>query len=351
MTEATQRTSDNGVSIWLDDLSRSRIESGSLQDLIANKNVVGVTTNPSIFQKALSQVGPYDAQLKELGKVDVETAVRELTTTDVRNATDIFREIAEATDFVDGRVSIEVDPRLAHDTENTAKQAVELWEKVNRPNAMIKIPATVNVTLIFSLERYEQVIDAYIEGIAQAAANGHDLKHIGSVASFFVSRVDSAVDKLLEANGSDEAKALEGKAAVANARLAYELFEKKFAEDPRWADLAAKGAKVQRPLWASTGTKNAAYSDCKYVDELVAKHIVNTMPEKTLNALADHGNGAPSIEGTYEESHAIINKLAELGINLKDVTDKLEADGVAAFIKSWDSVLADVQSGIDRVNA
>ena len=239
MTEATQRTSDNGVSIWLDDLSRSRIESGSLQDLIANKNVVGVTTNPSIFQKALSQVGPYDAQLKELGKVDVETAVRELTTTDVRNATDIFREIAEATDFVDGRVSIEVDPRLAHDTENTAKQAVELWEKVNRPNAMIKIPATleglpaitatlakgisVNVTLIFSLERYEQVIDAFIEGIAQADANGHDLKHIGSVASFFVSRVDTAVDKLLEANGSDEAKALEGKAAVANARLAYEL--------------------------------------------------------------------------------------------------------------------------------
>ena len=340
MTEATQRTSDNGVSIWLDDLSRSRIESGSLQDLIANKNVVGVTTNPSIFQKALSQVGPYDAQLKELGKVDVETAVR---------------------------VSIEVDPRLAHDTENTAKQAVELWEKVNRPNAMIKIPATleglpaitatlakgisVNVTLIFSLERYEQVIDAFIEGIAQADANGHDLKHIGSVASFFVSRVDTAVDNKLEEIGSDEAKALEGKAAIANARLAYELFEKKFAEDPRWADLAAKGAKVQRPLWASTGTKNAAYSDCKYVDELVAKHIVNTMPEKTLNALADHGNGAPSIEGTYEESHAVINKLAELGINLKDVTDKLEADGVAAFIKSWDSVLADVQSGIDRVNA
>ena len=215
MTEATQRTSDNGVSIWLDDLSRTRIESGSLQELIKDKNVVGVTTNPSIFQKALSQVGPYDAQLKELGKVDVETAVRELTTTDVRNATDIFREIAEATDFVDGRVSIEVDPRLAHDTENTEKQAVELWEKVNRPNAMIKIPATleglpaitatlakgisVNVTLIFSLERYEQVIDAYIEGIAQAAANGHDLKHIGSVASFFVSRVDTAVDKLLEA--------------------------------------------------------------------------------------------------------------------------------------------------------
>ena len=209
---------------------------------------------------------------------------------------------------------------------------------------------SVNVTLIFSLERYEQVIDAFIEGIAQADANGHDLKHIGSVASFFVSRVDTAVDKLLEANGSDEAKALEGKAAVANARLAYELFENKFANDPRWAALEAKGAKKQRPLWASTGTKNAAYSDCKYVDELVAPFVVNTMPEKTLNALADHGNGAPSIKGTYEESHAIMNKLADLGINIKDVTDKLEADGVAAFIKSWDTVLADVQAGIDRVN-
>ena len=367
MTAATQRTSDSGVSIWLDDLSRSRIESGSLQDLIANKNVVGVTTNPSIFQKALHEVGPYDPQLKELGKVDVETAVRELTTTDVRNATDIFREVAEKTDFVDGRVSIEVDPRLAHETEATEKQAEELWAKVNRPNAMIKIPATleglpaitatlakgisVNVTLIFSLERYEQVIDAFIEGIKQADANGHDLKHIGSVASFFVSRVDTAVDKLLEANGSDEAKALEGKAAVANARLAYELFEKKFNESADWAKLEAKGAKRQRPLWASTGTKNAAYSDCKYVDELVAKNVVNTMPEKTLNALADHGDGKNTVEGSYAEAHDVMNKLAELGISIKDMTDKLEADGVAAFVKSWDTVLADVQAGIDRVNA
>ncbi|EFA23087.1 transaldolase [Bifidobacterium gallicum] len=366
MTEATQRISDNGVSIWLDDLSRTRIESGNLQELIANDNVVGVTTNPSIFQKALSQVGPYDAQLKELGKVDVETAIRELTTTDVRNATDIFRPIAEATDYVNGRVSIEVDPRLAHETAETEKQAVELWEKVDRPNAMIKIPATleglpaitatlakgisVNVTLIFSLERYEQVIDAFIEGIAQADANGHPLEHIASVASFFVSRVDTAVDALLEEIGTDEAKALEGKAAVANARLAYELFQKKFAEDPRWADLAAKGAKVQRPLWASTGTKNPAYSDTKYVDELVAPDVVNTMPEKTLMALADHGNGAPSIEGTFDDAHDVMNQLAALGIDFKAVTDKLEADGVAAFIKSWDTVLADVQAGIDRVN-
>lgn len=362
----TQKTSDSGVSIWLDDLSRSRIESGSLQELIAHKNVVGVTTNPSIFQKALAEVGPYDEQLKELGKVDVETAIRELTTTDVRNATDIFREIAEATDYVNGRVSIEVDPRLAHDTENTEKQAVELWEKVNRPNAMIKIPATleglpaitatlakgisVNVTLIFSIERYEQVIDAYIEGIKQAKANGHDLTKIASVASFFVSRVDTAIDAKLEEIGTDEAKALEGKAAVANARIAYELFENKFAT-AEWAELEAAGAKRQRPLWASTGTKNPAYSPSKYVDELVAEDVVNTMPEKTLNALAEQGDGAPSIKGTYEESHAIMNKLADLGIDIKQVTDKLEADGVAAFIKSWDSVIADVQAGIDRVNA
>ena len=249
MTEATQRTSDNGVSIWLDDLSRSRIESGSLQDLIANKNVVGVTTNPSIFQKALSQVGPYDAQLKELGKVDVETAIRELTTTDVRNACDIFKPVAEASDYVNGRVSIEVDPRLAHETAETEKQAEELWAKVDRPNAMIKIPATleglpaitatlakgisVNVTLIFSLERYEQVIDAFIEGMVQADANGKDLSKMASVASFFVSRVDTAVDKKLEEIGSLEAKGLEGKAAVANARLAYELFENKFAKAGR----------------------------------------------------------------------------------------------------------------------
>lgn len=363
----TQRTSDSGVSIWLDDLSRTRIESGSLQKLIAEKNVVGVTTNPSIFQKALSQVGPYDKQLKELGKINVEDAVRELTTTDVRNATDIFRKVAEATDFVDGRVSIEVDPRLAHDTANTEKQAEELWKKVDRPNAMIKIPATleglpaitatlakgisVNVTLIFSIERYEKVIDAFIEGMAQADANGHDLKHMGSVASFFVSRVDTAVDKLLEANGSAEAKALEGKAAVANARLAYQLFEKKFAADARWQKLAAKGAKVQRPLWASTGTKNPKYSDSKYVDELVAPHVVNTMPEKTLNALAASGDGRPSIKGTYEESQKVMDQLAALGINIKDVTDQLEADGVAKFIASWDSVLSDTQAGIDRVNA
>jgi transaldolase len=255
---------------------------------------------------------------------------------------------------------------LAHDTANTEKQAEELWAKVDRPNAMIKIPATleglpaitatlakgisVNVTLIFSLERYEMVIDAFIEGMAQAAANGHDLKHMGSVASFFVSRVDTAVDKLLEGIGTDEAKALEGKAAVANARLAYELFEKKFGSDPRWAELATKGAKVQRPLWASTGTKNPAYSPSKYVDELVAPHIVNTMPENTLNALAEQGDGRPSISGTYEESHKIMDDLAGLGINIKDVTDKLEADGVQQFIDSWASVLSDTQAGIDRVN-
>ena len=265
MTEATQRTSDSGVSIWLDDLSRSRIESGSLQDLIANKNVVGVTTNPSIFQKALHEVGPYDPQLKELGKVDVETAVRELTTTDVRNATDIFREVAEKSDFVDGRVSIEVDPRLAHETEATEKQAEELWAKVNRPNAMIKIPATleglpaitatlakgisVNVTLIFSLERYEQVIDAYIEGIAQADANGHDLKHIGSVASFFVSRVDTAVDKLLEALSGALKEKYPGFQLAGAYSPPFRLWTEEDLENMREA-VASSGANV---VWVGLG--------------------------------------------------------------------------------------------------
>ena len=363
----TQKITDNGVSIWLDDLDRTRITSGNLQKLIDNYNVVGVTTNPSIFQKALAQVGPYDEQLKQLGRIDVNDAVRELTTTDVRNATDIFRDVAEKSNWVNGRVSIEVDPRLAHETEKTEEQAEILWKKVDRPNAMIRIPATleglpaitatlakgisVNVTLIFSVERYQQVIDAFLDGMEQAAANGHDLSKMESVASFFVSRVDTAVDKLLEANGSAEAKALEGKAAVANARIAYELFEKNFKNNPRWDALAAKGAHVQRPLWASTSTKNPNYSPTLYVSSLVAEDVVNTMPEKTLKALAAGGEGEPSIAGTYEESHKVMDELEKLGIHIKDVTDQLEAEGVSKFIASWDSVLSDVQKGIDRVNA
>lgn len=364
----TQRVTDNGVSIWLDDLDRTRITSGNLQELIDNYNVVGVTTNPSIFQKALAQVGPYDEQLKQLGKIDVNDAVRELTTTDVRNATDIFRSVSEKSNWVNGRVSIEVDPRLAHETEETEKQAEILWGKVDRPNAMIKIPATleglpaitatlakgisVNVTLIFSVERYKQVIDAFLDGMEQAAKNGHDLSKMESVASFFVSRVDTAVDKLLEANGSTEAKALEGKAAVANAQIAYEVFQNNLQKNPRWAALEAKGAHIQRPLWASTSTKNPAYSPTLYVSSLIAKDVVNTMPEKTLKALAAGGKGDPSISAeSIAESHKVIESLEKLGIKMKDVTDQLEADGVAKFIASWDSVLSDVQKGIDRVNA
>jgi transaldolase len=363
----TQRTTDNGVSIWLDDLDRTRITSGNLQELIDNYNVVGVTTNPSIFQKALAQVGPYDEQLKQLGRIPVDDAVRELTTTDVRNATDIFHSVAEKSDWVDGRVSIEVDPRLAHDTKKTEEQAEILWNKVDRPNTLIKIPGTleglpaitatlakgisVNVTLIFSVERYAQVIDAFLDGMEQAAKNGHDLSKMASVASFFVSRVDTAVDKLLEANGSAEAKALEGKAAVANAQIAYELFQKKFTNNPRWEALKAKGAHVQRPLWASTSTKNPAYSQTLYVDSLIAPNIVNTMPERTLKAVAAGGKGEPSINAdTIAQSHKVMDQLKALGINIKDVTDQLEADGVSKFISSWDSVLADVQKGIDRVN-
>lgn len=367
MTAITKQASANGVSIWLDDLSRTRIESGSLEKLIREYDVVGVTTNPSIFQKALHQVGPYDPQLKELGRVDVEHAIRALTTTDVRNACDIFKDIAHSSHFVNGRVSIEVDPRLAHKAAETEVQAVELWREVDRENAMIKIPATqeclsaitntlakgisVNVTLIFSLERYEKVIDAYLDGMIESMKNGHDITKQQSVASFFVSRLDSAVDALLEKIGTDEAKSLMGKAGVANARLAYKLFEEKFASDPRWATLKEKGVRPQRPLWASTGTKNPAYSDCKYVEELIAKDIVNTMPESTLLAFADHGKAAPSIVGTYTEDEEVMKRLGQLGISIKEVTDKLEADGIEKFISSWDSVISDVQAAIDRVNA
>src|SRR6188472_1573312 len=295
-----------GVSVWLDDLSRERLQTGNLAELIATKSVVGVTTNPSIFQAALSKGTAYDAQVSELAErgADVDATIRTVTTDDVRNACDVLAKQYELSDGVDGRVSIEVDPRLAHDTDKTILQAIELWKIVDRPNLLIKIPATlagipaitavigegisVNVTLIFSLERYGAVIDAYLSGLEQAAANGHDLSRIHSVASFFVSRVDTEVDKRLDAIGTDEATALKSKAAIANARLAYELFQQSFAGD-RWEALAAQGATRQRPLWASTGVKDPSLPDTLYVTELVVADTVNTMPEKTMQAFADHG--------------------------------------------------------------
>ncbi|MCP2334596.1 transaldolase [Actinoalloteichus caeruleus] len=352
--------SEAGVSVWLDDLSRDRISSGQLADYIRDYSLVGVTTNPTIFAGALADSSSYDPQVRELAArgASVEQAVREITTTDVRNACDVFRETYEATGTVDGRVSIEVDPRLAHDTEATAAEARELWKTVDRPNLFVKIPATleglpaitralsegisVNVTLIFSVERYRDVMEAFLTGLEQAKRAGHELATIESVASFFVSRVDSEVDKRLEALGTGEASALRGKAAVANARLAYAAFEEVFSS-PRWKALAEAGARPQRPLWASTGVKNPDYSDTLYVDELVTANVVNTMPEKTLLAVADHGRvEGDKVRGTGEEAKRVFERLSEVGVDVDDVYVVLETEGVDKFEKSWTELLDSV---------
>jgi transaldolase len=355
-----------GVSVWLDDLSRDRLQTGNLQELIDTKCVVGVTTNPSIFQAALSKGTAYDEQVKELAErsADVDATIRSVTTDDVRNACDVLAKQYELSDGVDGRVSIEVDPRLAHETDKTILQAVELWKIVDRPNLLIKIPATlaglpaitaviaegisVNVTLIFSVERHRAVMDAYLAGLEKAKEAGHDLSKIHSVASFFVSRVDTEIDKRLEKIGTDEALALRGKAGVANARLAYAAYEEVFVGGARYEAIKADGARVQRPLWASTGVKNPDYSDTLYVTELVAPNTVNTMPEKTIDAVADHGVIAgDAVTGKAEESQALFDELAGVGIDLPDVFKVLEDEGVEKFEKSWLELLDAKQDQLD----
>ncbi|MCG2623922.1 transaldolase [Arthrobacter sp. I2-34] len=366
MTNATPtaQLSDAGVSIWLDDLSRERLASGSLQKLIDEKNVVGVTTNPSIFQAAITSGTDYASKIAGLAAqgASVEDTIFEITTTDVADACDLFAPVAAATKGVDGRVSIEVDPRLAWDTEGTIAEAKRLYKKVDKDNVLIKIPATlegleaitavlaegisVNVTLIFSLERYRAVINAFQAGLEQARENGHDLSRIHSVASFFVSRVDTEIDKRLDANGSDEAKALKGKAGVANARLAYQVYEGMFSTE-RWAALAEAGALPQRPLWASTGVKDPAYPDTLYVTGLVAADVVNTMPEKTLDATFDHGVvTGDTITGTYEEANSVLNALERLGVSYNEVVALLESEGLEKFVTSWKELLADVESAL-----
>ncbi|MFD7023606.1 transaldolase [Promicromonospora sukumoe] len=359
----TERLSEAGVAIWLDDLSRERLRSGNLAELMVTRNVVGVTTNPTIFAAALAQGDAYDGTLSELAGTDVETAVERITTDDVRDAADLLRPVYDATSAVDGRVSIEVDPRLARDTAATQTTAVRLWETVARPNVMIKIPATaeglpaitstlaqgisVNVTLIFSIERYRAVMDAFLAGLEQAKEAGHDLSVIGSVASFFVSRVDSEIDKRLNAVGTDEALALRGQAAIANARLAYAAYEEVFAGE-RWAALAAAGAQPQRPLWASTGVKDPSYRDTMYVDELVVAGVVNTMPEKTLEAFADHGIVlADTVTGSGEQAAATIAAIEAQGISIDEVTAQLEDEGVKKFEVSWDELLTTTKNGLD----
>ncbi|NNG34284.1 transaldolase [Nakamurella aerolata] len=357
---------DQGVSLWLDDLSRDRINSGNLQELINTQYISGVTTNPTIFAGALSSGDAYNAQVAELAArgAQLEDVVTTLTTDDVRNAADVFRPVWEATGGVDGRVSIEVDPRLAHDTDKTVAQAKELAKIVDRPNVLIKIPATkeglpaitavlaegisVNVTLIFSLERYGEVIDAFMEGIKRAKESGHNIAELVSVASFFVSRVDTEVDKRLDELGTPEAKALRGQAAIANARLAFQLYEERFGA-PEWQELAAAGAKPQRPLWASTGVKDKAYDDTRYVTELVTAGTVNTAPEKTIQAVADHGViTGDTIRGNYGQASSVFSSLEAVGIDLNDVFDVLEREGVEKFDKSWAELLATVGNELSK---
>ena len=358
---------DAGVSIWLDDLSRAILTDGTLEGLVADKGVVGVTTNPTIFAAALAKGDAYAEQVGQLAKdgADVERAVFEITTDDVRAACDLLRPIFDRTDGEDGRVSIEVDPRLARDTKATVEMAKRLWATVDRPNVIIKIPATVeglpaiseviadginvNVTLIFSLDRYRGVMNAYLTGLEQAREHGKELSTIHSVASFFVSRVDAEIDKRLDAltgEAAEQAKELRGKAGIANARLAYQAYEEVFST-PRWQNLADDGAHKQRPLWASTGVKDPAYPDTMYVTELVAPNTVNTMPGKTLDAVADHGTvTGDAVTGTYAQARQTLDDLERLGIGYTEVVEKLEDEGLQKFDVSWEELLASVDTAL-----
>ena len=354
-----------GVSVWLDDLSRGRLESGSLAALVADKHVVGVTTNPSIFAKAVAGGGaeyaPQLARLKAAG-ADADTAVREVTVADVQAACDLFLPVYEASGGIDGRVSIEVDPRLAHDTAGTVADARALFAAVDRPNVMIKVPATlaglpavttligegisVNCTLIFGVERYRAVLAAWASGLLAARDAGRDLASIHSVASFFVSRVDTAVDAVLRAHADTAALDMLGTAAIANARLAWQAFLE-FQEGEVWAALASAGAHLQRPLWASTGVKDPAYDDTRYVVELVAAPCVNTMPAATLEAVADHGRvSGDTITGQLGAAAEVWARLAALGVDYDTVVGELEAAGVEQFIDAWHDLLGTVSAAL-----
>ncbi|MGH3657013.1 MAG: transaldolase [Micromonosporaceae bacterium] len=368
MTDRLAELSAAGVAVWLDDLSRERLATGNLDQLRREKHVVGVTTNPTIFAKALADSDQYNPQINDLAVrgVTIEEAARMLTCYDVRWACDVMRPVYDETGGQDGRVSIEVDPRLAHDTERTVAEAKALWWLVDRPNLYIKIPATkaglpaitrtlaegisVNVTLIFSLERYDAVMDAFLTGLEQARANGHDLSVMASVGSFFVSRVDSEIDKRLEKLDGD-AKALAGKAAIANARLAYQRYEKVFSSD-RWKALADAGARPQRPLWASTSTKNPEYRDVMYVEDLIAPGIVNTMPAPTVDSYADHGETRPdTVTPHYGDAQQVLNDLTAAGIDLDDVVKVLEDEGVEKFAVSWQQLLDSVEEQLQAAGA
>jgi transaldolase len=338
---------------------------------VKNSHFVGLTTNPAIFTSARAAGVRSDPQFRELGAAgaDVDEATRIITTDDVREACKVMRPVFDATDGVDGRVSIEVSPGLAHDTAQTVKEAAELWEIVDQPNLFIKIPGTqegwpaitetiaagisVNVTLIFGLDQYRNVMEAYVAGLEQAAANGHELADIHSVASFFVSRVDTEIDKRLEAmtDGPGTDPDLRGKAGVANARLAFQMYEE-FFRGPRWEALEAKGARRQRPLWASTGVKNPDYDDTMYVVDLVVEGTVNTMPEKTLEAVADHGEvRGDRVRPFYDDAAAHLQALAEAGIDYDDVIEVLIKEGVEKFVVAWDELQATLSASLEAARA
>ena len=375
MAKALTDLAAAGVAVWLDDLSRTRVQSGTLADSVKQGDIVGITTNPTIFSKAIGSGSGYEDQLRDLalrGTAIGET-LRMLTAWDVRAACDILHPVFQRSGGRDGRVSIEVDPRIAEDGERTAAEARGLWWLVDRPNLFIKIPATkaglpaitaaladgisVNVTLIFSVERYQAVFEAFLSGLEQRAATGGSLHGIESVASFFVSRVDTEIDhRLSEAASHDKDKAadaarLRGQAGIANSRLAYELYEN-MLQSPRWQALAAKGAKPQRLLWASTGVKDKSFPDTRYVVELVAPDTVNTMPEATLQAVADHGEvRGDTIRANYASAHAVMDDLRRVGVDVADVAELLEKQGVASFEKSWEELIASVTEQLKKSGA
>jgi len=351
---------DAGQSIWLDFIDRRILQDGSLLQRIREDGLGGMTSNPSIFEKALAESTAYDAQI-ESASDNARTAwelFELIETEDVRMACDIFSDVYRETKGVDGYVSIEVSPGVAADASATIEEAHRLWTTVDRPNVMVKVPGTpegavaarqliadginVNITLLFAIAAHDRVIEAYMAGLEDRLSAGQSIDHVASVASFFVSRVDTLVDKRLDASGAPEAASLKGRAAIANAKLAYRLFTQRFA-GPRWSALASRGAKVQRPLWASTSTKNPAYRDVIYVEQLIGPHTVNTMPPATIEAYRDHGQCARTVDQDYAEAEQVIAKLEQAGIDFESVTDQLLVEGLASFQKSFDTLIAGLE--------
>jgi transaldolase len=363
MANKLKELHDAGVSIWLDFIERTMLHNGDLDRRVRDEALTGMTSNPTIFEKALAEGTAYDAQLRDAGDLSPTQLFELVATTDVRDACDHFRGVYDRTKGDDGYVSIEVSPGAAHDLKATVDEATRLWKTVDRPNCFVKVPGTVegakavrqliaaginiNITLLFALEAHDRVIGAYMSGLEDRVAKGQPIDRLASVASFFVSRVDTEVDKRLDAiagrgaRDAGEIGSLRGRAAIANAKLAYQLFLERFSS-PRWKALEAKGGRVQKPLWASTSTKNPSYRDVMYVEELIGPRSINTMPPQTIDAFKDHGEVRRTVDENVDDARRVLSQLEGLGIAMKDVTDKLLTDGLASFQKSFDSLLAGI---------